>query len=357
MTPAQSSGSSPAPWWRKVLRYIIPLVITVGLCYVLFTGVNIREIIDIIRRDCNFWWIGLALVISIFSHIFRAMRWSIQLRALNVNVSLWWLTLSIFGTYAVNLIFPRLGEVWRTGYIAERQHAPFATVFGSMVADRLADTVTVLSLTVITFFLASPAIISFLERYPQVYQGAEAALHSPLLWGSLVIFALALWWFLRRKSDNRIVNKIKELISGLWQGFIVLFKMKGRFRWLLLTFAIWGCYFVQLYVAFYAFPFTTEVLAEHGAIAVLVCFVLSSIAMGIPSNGGIGPWQIAVIFGLSIYMPSTIGPEGADLYKVNSTAFANLVLGCQTLLVILLGIFTFICISIDKRRHHRPIPQ
>ena len=41
---------------------------------------------------------------------------------------------SIFGTYAVNLVFPRLGEVWRTGYIAQRQKAPFTTVFGSMVA-------------------------------------------------------------------------------------------------------------------------------------------------------------------------------------------------------------------------------
>ena len=359
MTPASTSGtsSSPAPWWRKALRYVIPLVITVGLCYVLFTGINLGEIVDIIRRDCNFWWIGLGLVISIFSHIFRAMRWGIQLRALNVHASLWWLTLSVFGTYAVNLVFPRLGEVWRPGFIAERQHAPFTTVFGSMVADRLADTLTVLCLPVITFLLASPALLAFLERYPEVYQGIVKAIHSPFVWAAAVICIAGIWWFLRHKSDNRVVLKIKEFVNGLWQGFIVLFRMKGRGRWLLLTVAIWGCYYLQLYVAFFAFPFTREVLAEHGALAVLVCFVLSSIAMGIPANGGIGPWQIAVIFGLSIYMPSAIGPEGAEMFKVNSTAFANLVLGCQTLMVILLGIFTFTCISIDKRRHIRRIHQ
>ena len=69
---------------------------------------------------CNYIWIGIALVISIFSHIFRAMRWSIQLNALNIRTPLNPLVWSIFGTYAINLIFPRLGELWRSIYIAKK---------------------------------------------------------------------------------------------------------------------------------------------------------------------------------------------------------------------------------------------
>jgi hypothetical protein len=107
-----------------------------------------------------------------------------------------------------------------------------------------------------------------------------------------------------------------------------------------LTFCIWGCYFSQLYVAFYAFPFTSEILAQHGILVALVAFVLSSISMGVPSNGGIGPWQWAIIFALGIY--------GLD--KANAGAFANLVLGMQTLLLIALGIFTFAAIALDKKR-------
>ena len=105
----------------RIMKIVIPAAITVGLCYVLFTGVDFNTMIGVIRRDCNFWWIGLALLVSILSHVVRAMRWKIQLNALRIYPPLFWIILSIFGTYAVNLVFPRLGEIWRTGYIATRQ--------------------------------------------------------------------------------------------------------------------------------------------------------------------------------------------------------------------------------------------
>jgi hypothetical protein len=83
---------------------------------------------------------------------------------------------------------------------------------------------------------------------------------------------------------------------------------------------------------------------QYGVTAVLVCFVLSSISMGVPSNGGIGPWQWAVIFGLRLYSDNIPG-----LTEEYAGSFANLVMGTQTLLLIALGIFTFIAISFSRR--------
>ncbi len=347
MTDIQAKKKSV---WATVMKIVVPLVITIGLCYLLFTGVNFSEMVDIIKRDCDFRWIGLALALATFSHVIRAARWQIQLDALDCRTPLFYLVLSVFGTYAVNLVFPRLGEVWRSGYISQRQDRPFATVFGSMVAERLADTVTVLSLTLITFLLASSSIMAFVQKYPQVYSGIMNIVTSPWVWGvgaAVVIFFI---WFFRRRSENKAVVKIKNALRELWLGFAVIGKMKGKMKWLLLTFALWGCYFLQLYVAFYAFPFTRELLASDGIIVPLVCFVLSSIAMGIPSNGGIGPWQIAVIFGLTIYMPTHCDPTQ---FNVNATAFANLVMGAQTLLLIVLGIFTFVTIAVLKKKSEK----
>lgn len=328
-------------WLRTLLKYVVPLVITVGLCYLMFTGIDFKEMIAIIRRDCNFSWIALALCISILSHVFRAMRWRIQLRALGIESPLFALVLSIFGTYAVNLVFPRLGEIWRTGYIAQRQQAQFTTVFGSMVADRLADTVTVGLLTLVTFMLASKALITYFADNADTVDRLTGFATSPWLWLAIASLAALVWWFLTHKSTNSKVQKIRQQVHELWQGFAVIATMPGKGRWLLLTAGLWGCYFVQLYVAFYAFPFTREVLAQHGILASLVAFVLSSISMGVPSNGGIGPWQWAIIFALGIY----------GLGQAQAAAFANLVLGTQTMLLILLGLFTFGCIALDKRRH------
>ncbi len=327
---------------KKLLQYGVPLIISIGLCYLLFTGIDFNEMIETIRNECNFWWIGLALFISLFSHLFRAMRWRIQLRALNINAPLVPLVYSIFGTYAVNLVFPRLGEVWRTTYISQRQNASFTAVFGSMVADRMADTVTVLVLTLSTFLLASGAITQYLAQNTALYEKVIALISSPWLWVAFVAFIALTWWILAKKRNNKIVAKIIEFAKGLWVGFAAIAKMKGKVQWLILTFAIWGCYFIQLFVAFFAFKETTAVVENHGIIAVLVCFVFSSIAMGVPSNGGIGPWQWAVIFGLSIYGLPTNGI---------SLAFANLVLGSQTILLIILGIITFTAIALEKRRN------
>ena len=327
---------------KILLQYGVPLIISIGLCYLLFTGIDFNEMIETIRNECNFWWIGLALFISLFSHLFRAMRWRIQLRALNINAPLVPLVYSIFGTYAVNLVFPRLGEVWRTTYISQRQNASFTAVFGSMVADRMADTVTVLVLTLSTFLLASGAITQYLAQNTALYEKVIALISSPWLWVAFVAFIALTWWILAKKRDNKIVAKIIEFAKGLWVGFAAIAKMKGKGQWLILTFAIWGCYFIQLFVAFFAFKETSAVVENHGIIAVLVCFVFSSIAMGVPSNGGIGPWQWAVIFGLSIYGLPTNGI---------SLAFANLVLGSQTILLIILGIYTFTAIALANRRN------
>ncbi|MCH5220018.1 MAG: flippase-like domain-containing protein [Muribaculaceae bacterium] len=321
-----------------ILKYGVPLLITVLLCVMLFRDVNFDEMMDIIAKQCDFTFIGIALGVAVFSHIFRAMRWQIQLRALGIDTPLFPLILSIFGTYAVNLVLPRLGEIWRTGYISKRQDAPFATVFGSMVADRLADTVTVLLLTVVTFLLASHQIGSYLSQNSGTLEWVFTVATSPWLWLGVAACVAVAWWFLKRPTENRLIGKLQHFVKGLWQGFAVVATMRGKGRWILLTLCIWGCYFFQLYIAFYAFGFTTDIIREYGILAVLVTFVLSSLAMGVPSNGGIGPWQWSVIVALGMY----------GLAQEPATAFANLVMGCQTLLLIALGLFTFVCIALTK---------
>lgn len=350
MTDINTASSTPVHGKRPgigqiLLKYGVPLLVSVGLCYMLFTGVDFHEMWHIIRTECNFTWIAIALVCAILSHVIRGARWGIQLAALGIRPGLFPLTLSIFGTYAVNLVLPRLGELWRTGWIAQRQKAPFTTVFGSMVADRLADTFTVLIITGLTFIIARHQLLDYLRQNTATYESIMAVATSPWVWIAIAIaVALVVFIFLRFPS-NPLLVKIKGFCKGIWEGFAVIARMKGKGKWLLLTVMLWGCYFLQLYLAFFAFPATTEVVERYGIVAPLVCFVLSSISMGVPSNGGIGPWQWAIIFGLSMFSQGI--PALTESY---ATTFANLVMGCQTLLLILLGIFTFICIAAMKRK-------
>lgn len=332
-----------ANFTKILLRYCVPAVITVGLCYLLVRGMDLRQMWETICTQCDFRWIAVNILLLIGAMWARAARWQLQLRALGIKASVWVLTLSVFGTYAVNLVFPRLGEVWRTGFVAERQKATFTTVFGSMVADRLSDTVMVGLISLSAFVLAGPQLMSYLGQNPGLMARVIALLCSPLLWGCMTAVLAVTAWIFVRYPENKVVATCRRLWQGLWEGFAVIGRMRGKGLWLFYTLILWACYFVGLVCAFMSFPLVAEVMVRHGLTAVLLCFVLTSLSMLVPSNGGIGPWQWAMIFGLSLYCDGIPG-----LTKEYMASFANLALGVQAVTSIILGLFTFAWIALNK---------
>ncbi len=332
--------------WKKLLgpivRYVLPLALTVLLLVYMFRKVNFSEMLHLIEHGVDYWWILLAMGISVFSHIFRAARWRLQLDALGIKPPFMALCCSIFGCYALNLVFPRLGEVWRCTYIASSQKASFSSVLGSMIGDRLADTLMVLFLLLLCLVVAAPALEAFLTRYP-VGRDLMDLLYNPWFWVAVIGAVAICWGALRIFRETTIVKKLKEMAFKMWEGFSVVARMKGRWQFLFLTLCIWGCYYFQLYVAFYAFPFTRELCHGEGMAwgltPCLVAFVLSSISMAIPSNGGLGPWNLAIMFGLAIY-----GVSDAE-----GTAFSMLQWSGQTVMLILLGIYTMVYISFSRK--------
>lgn len=333
-----------------ILKYIVPLAVTIGLCYVLFKDIDMAAMWADMRA-CDYRWIALGFIPALLACVFRGLRWRLQLRALGIEPPLHVVILSFFGTYAVNIVFPRLGEVWRTGYIAQRQSAPFAVVFGSMVSDRLADTVVVALLTLVTALFAGSYLGSFVQEYPVAYDMLRAVFGSPWTYVAAVAVVALLWWMMRRsRRATGPAARIRAIVAGLWQGFVAIARMQGKWQWLLWTAMVWVCYFVQCWLAFYASPLTRGVLAEHGIMAVVVCYILTTISMGVPSNGGIGPYQTVMRFGLSLFVAHSMA---ADAFNLQSLSFANLLLGSNTLLFIVMGLLTFAAISVDNRRLSR----
>lgn len=325
------------------VRWLLPLALTILLLKYMFSKVDFAEMWKLVTHGVVYWWILAAMAISVFSHIFRALRWRIQLRSLGIRPPLMALVCSIFGTYALNLVFPRLGEIWRCTYIAGREHKPFATVVGSMVADRMSDMIMVLGITLLTFVVAAPAIEAFLEKYP-VGQDLVDLAYNPWFWISIAAFILLVWIIFHFGRNYRPVAKTRKWIGEMWQGFAVITRMEGKWQFIGYTFCIWGCYYIQLYVAFFAFGFTRDLCADpqlgYGLVPCLVAFTLSSIGMAVPSNGGLGPWNIAVMFGLAVY----------GISDAQGTAFSMLQWSGQTVMLIILGIFTMGYIALGKRK-------
>lgn len=335
---------------RLLLKVVLPLIVSVGLCWVLFRNDNISDIVNIVREQCDFGMITLMLLICFMSFVFRALRWQLQLNGVGIYPRRRDVLYSIFGTYAVNLVFPRLGEVWRTGYIADRTSSSFGTVMGTMIADRFADLITGILFTLSVFIVGSDSLVRFIQRYPAGYRALTGIISSPITWIVLTLLIIAIVWVLRTKTHNRFIARIQDFTRQLYTGFVSILSMPGRLKWLLWTILLWGCYLGSMYVAFMAFQFTRDIVATHGFTPVLICFTFGTISMGIPSNGGIGPYQIAIIFGLSLFLPELLTPEASKSFDLDSKAFANTVMTSSTCLTIAVGLWTFIAIMLRKKR-------
>ncbi|MDE5975058.1 MAG: flippase-like domain-containing protein, partial [Muribaculaceae bacterium] len=139
------------------LRYLVPLAVSVSLILWLFHKVNYHEVVKIIREGVNFWWIAAMMLLTMLSHMIRGYRWGFQLRAAGVKpmtrVCEW---VTIWGAYALNLLFPELGEAWRCVFVSRRQKAKLSTVIGTDIGDRGSDLVMVLALLVLALVVAHP---------------------------------------------------------------------------------------------------------------------------------------------------------------------------------------------------------
>lgn len=323
---------------KAIFQFIIPLIISAGLCYILYSGMDWSDVRTGLAT-CRWEWMGAWAAVNVAVIWLRGVRWRMQLRAIGINPPGAVMFNSIAGTYAVNLVFPRLGEIWRSGYVARRQGAAFTPVFGSMVADRLSDSLAVLLITALTVLVARAPMARFVAE-TDFGRKVAGALSSPWAIAAFAMLALALLALLLLPKVG-FIARLRAMLANVWAGFASIFHMRRAWLWLLLTAGVWAGYFTGTWFSFLAFGSTASLLASSGPVAVLVTFVFGSWAMAVPSNGGIGPWQMAVVLAL------------AGIYGMNrgaALAFATIVLALQTLLFIILGLWAFAAIALSSRR-------
>lgn len=328
----------------KALKVILPLAISAGMLVWMLNKLNFHQIWQIISHDCNYGWLLLVMVVTTLSYSIRGIRWGYQLRAAGIpRMPVAAESVSIFSAYAINLIVPYLGEAWRCVYVARREKTKLSTVIGTDIADRGSDFVMICILLGVALWVANPALTHFFDQYA-VGRDIEHILSRWELWTGIVT-GLGIFILLDFKYKNsKFFSGFNKGLIRMWDGFKVIFTMEGRWTYVFLTIAIWVCYFLKIYLCFFAFPFTRELITTHGyawgLLPGLVAFVFGSFSMGIPSNGGLGPWNIAVMYALMLY----------GVGHTDAAAFSIVAWSTQTFMTIILGVYSAFYIAATRRK-------
>lgn len=281
--------------FKSILRTFVKVVLPLGfgflLLWWLFREMDLTEIWNVIRHGVRYDIILFSLLFGLFANVVRGLRWGLLIETLGVRFKLSNAINAVLGNYAVNLVLPRVGEVWRCGIVAKYDKISFSKLLGTLLIDRVSDTIMVGTITLFIFIFNIDFFISFFAKNPALLEGFHAMLNSIWIYALAIGLVILVWFVFKYMSRFTLVRKAKDLLLNVWAGMKSIWLMDKKWLFLVQTLLIWSGYFCYFYITFYAFDFTRELGIGVG----LIAFTMSSIGVAVPVQGGIGPWHFMVI--------------------------------------------------------------
>jgi uncharacterized protein (TIRG00374 family) len=317
-----------------VVQYLVFLGLGVGIIYYMFHSMSADDkakMLISIKQTRLILFVPV-IIGGFFSHLFRALRWKLLLKPLNIYPGTTNTVLSVLIGYLVNLLVPRMGEVAKCTILARYEKVPADKMVGTIVAERAFDVVTLGVITIAAFIFQSDVIGTYVESN----FGAFAAKRTFFIvaFAGLLGLILLLVFIYRRNKES----KVAKFIKGMADGISSILVMKDRAKFLFYTAMIWLLYWFLVLLGFWSLPGT-----EHlGGLAALVILVFGSVGM-IVTPGGLGAYPILVAQILLCYSISI--SDGNALGWVSWLG--------QTCVILVLGLISLIVLPIYNRNKDR----
>lgn len=329
---------------HKRLLYILQYIIFLGAGIFLvwwqlkdMTTVEKEEFANAFKH-ANYWLIAPIIMMSLLSHLFRAIRWKYLMEPLGYNPKLKNVFSVVMIGYLANSAIPRLGEVLKCTFLARYEKLNVGKLVGTIIIERTFDLICFVIFIGLTILIQIDIIGSYVrEKLFKIGDKAGIPIWVNLL---IIIFItglliVAVKILFKKFPQNKIISKTSLFIKGIAAGFKTIKQLKKKRLFLMHTFFIWLLYLLQVYIGFHAMEGTSH-LSIKAACSVLT---LASLAM-IVTPGGIGSFPLFVMETLLIY--SIASPLGK--------AFGWLIWGVSTGIVIIAGVACLLIIPYINRK-------
>ncbi|MBS9773966.1 MAG: flippase-like domain-containing protein [Tenacibaculum sp.] len=309
---------------KKIIKTILPLILGGFLVWYSISKISINTLLQYFI-NANYFWIILGIFFGLLSHISRAYRWKFLLQPMGYKPKLTNSIMAVFVAYLVNLTIPRAGEVSRAGVMTNYEDIPFEKGFGTIVAERIADLLMLLTIVIITLFV----------QFNFIYDLLVNKINPTKIIVGLLILLLGFIFFSRliKKSTSGFLFKIKTFVNGLLEGILSILKMENKWSFIFHTIFIWVMYVVMFWSTIFAIK---DFNVPFGA--VLVGFIAGGFSMA-TTNGGIGMYPIAVSGAFALF----------GVNEEQATAFGWIVWTSQTLIIIVFGGLSFLLLPICNK--------
>lgn len=320
---------------KVTLQILLPFVLGLGILWWMYRGTNWDDFFGCVMNDMKWGWMALSLAFGILPQMARAWRWRMALQPLGERPRRTTCVDAIFISYAASLVIPRVGEVTRCGTLKKYDGISFTKSLGTVVTERVVDSVMMLLFTAIAFLTQLPMLVTFMEKtgtdLSDILHRFTATGYAVTLL-CIVAAAAAAVVLIRRFA---VFRKGRDMLNDLWAGIVSLRKVHNLPLYLFYSLLIWGGYFLHFYIAFFCFDFTSSFSVE----AAFLIFCIGTFAVLVPTPNGAGPWHFAVKTMLVLW----------GVAESQAILFALAVHTIQTALVVALGIFGWVRVNVRPR--------
>lgn len=139
---------------RTLLRAALGIGVSLLALWVLFRSVDVGAALEVLA-GADVAWVGLMVVTALIDVAARAARWRWLLRPIKVVRYVRMLGYTYIGYLANNVLPARLGELVRSHAAGEGEDLSRTTVLGTVVVERIVDTVIVVGLAALSVVVLS----------------------------------------------------------------------------------------------------------------------------------------------------------------------------------------------------------
>lgn len=325
---------------NSAAKILLPIAFGGAILYWMYRDFDFKSMDDLLCHGMDWTWMLLSFPFGILAQMFRGWRWRQTLEPIGEHARTSTSVHAIFLSYAASLVVPRIGEFTRCGVLKRYDGVSFPKALGTVVTERAIDTLLMAAVSVLTLLLQMNVFSTFFNKTGTSMDSILGKFSTTgyLVTAACGVAVLFLLHVLLKKLS--IYNKVRATFSGILQGVMSLKSVRNIPLFTFYTLGIWVCYFLHYYLTFFCFDFT----AGLGLECALVTFVVGSIAVIVPTPNGAGPWHFAVKTMLILY----------GVADNNALYFVLIVHSVQTLLVIALGIYSWVALAFTGKTANKP---
>ncbi len=335
---------------KQIVKLGFFISLSATLLFIAFRNINFSLVLEELK-NARYSWLIIALAASMLAFISRARRWILLIKPLGYEPSLRSAYHALMTGYLFNFAAPRLGELTRCAALGRKEKIPVDRLFGTVIAERAFDMVSMLIIMLIMIAGRSSLMNSFFKDDVFGPLGGKIASSLTLPVPAVIIvllFILAavimLTVYRRRLRQVKLLARIGDILKGIYSGLKSFTAMKDRLEFIIHTIIIWSLYIIMTWAVFYALPATSH-LQLADAVFILVA---GSLGMAAPVQGGIGAFHWIVSRALNIVYGISL--EGG-------LAYATLSHESQLILIAVLGTVSFFLIMGRKQKKYRQPEQ